>query len=199
MFCCRPFPPFHPCKPKEKEEKYISLLRGDDTDFTGGTGIAFAFEVPLQSMDGYKIEFEFLNIKKTVTAFEKIGDNKFSFTLQFTHAETVDLPLCFQYATMTLIETTVQTVDGNQEEEAQPIVITSEKRRTIANDILMHITDDVDEVYGNDNAYSVNIKPGTIFGAFTGLTFDLNDTLENRMAQIANLFRTGNGTVVPKE
>ena len=198
MFCCRPFPPPHPCKHK-KEEKYISLLRGDDTDFSGGTGLTFAFEVPLQSMDGYKIEFEFLNIKKTVTAFEKIGDNKFSFTLQFTHAETVDLPLCFQYATMTLIETIIQTVDGNQEEENQPIVITSEKRRTIANDILMHITDDVDEVYGNDNAYSVNIKPGTIFGAFTGLTFDLNDTLENRMAQIANIFRVGNGTVVPKE
>lgn len=195
MFCCHP----HICKKIKPDEKYISLLRGDDTDFTGGTGLTFAFEVPLHSMQGYEIEFEFLNIKKTVTEFQTIADGKYSFTLQFTGAETADLPLCFQYATMTLIEVITESADANQEENEEPVNIITKKRRTIANDILMHITDNVDEVYGTDNTYSVNIKPGSIFGAFTGLTFDLNDTLENRMAQIANIFRVGNGTVVPKE
>ena len=188
------------CKCKHKEEKkYISIFRGDDTDFHGGTGIAFVFEVPLESMSGYKIEFEFLTIKKTVTEFTKIDDGKYSFTLQFTHNETENFPICFQYATMTLIEDRIETIDGNGEEESQPQVITHKKRRTIANDILIHITDDVDEVYGEPEAYDVNIRPGSIFGAFAGLTFDLNETIETRMAQIANIFRAGNGTVIPKE
>ena len=165
------------------EKKYLSLFRGDDTAFNGGGGFDFVIETPEDTMDGFSIEFSFIGITKTITEFRRLGEKRFAFSVQFTAQETKNLPLCFQNATMVML----QTVDG--------IVL----RKTITNKCLIHVTNNTVEAYDTEQgACHIQIQPGSISGTLIGIVLDLNASLEDRMNALSQIIIRGGGTVIPK-
>lgn len=169
------------------DEEYLVLYRGDDTDFNGGVGFSFVIDVPLASMEGYEIEFKFLDKVTYVSNFYKVDEGRFQFSVQFTHEETLKFPYCWQKASITMIQ--------KSKAEGEP-----DKRRTVSNDVLVHVSGDLQEAYDSSkNAYNITVQPGSIFGALTGITFDLNASLEERMDQIAKIFSRGGAQVIERE
>ena len=161
---------------------HLVLFRGDDTSAAGGTGFEFFFKSPLEDLSGYEIEFSFLGVVKTEDEFELHDDGRFSFIIQFSHDETKTFPFCWQNATLVLIEKE------------------SGLRRTITNTVLIRVTNDVDAAYDSSSSeIDIEIKPGSIFGAFTGITLDLNASLADRMQTLAEVVKRGGGTVIEEE
>lgn len=171
----------------DSDTQYLAIYRGDDTNALGGTGFAFTVEAPLDTMDGYEVEFKFLDKVVIVSEFTKTEDNKFLFFVQFSQEDTLKFPYCWQCATMAMIEKS--TEEG-----------VADKRKTISNNILIHVTDNLDEVYDSTTEkYTAAVQPGSFFGALEGITFDLNASLEDRMDAIAKIFNRGDGEVVARE
>ena len=161
---------------------HLVLFRGDDTSAAGGTGFEFFFKSPLTDLTGYEIEFSFLGVVKTEDSFNLHDDGRFSFTVQFTHDETKTFPYCWQNATLVLVEKATGL------------------RRTITNSVLIRVTNDVNAAYDSSSTETdIEIKPGSIFGAFSGITLDLNASLAQRMESLAEVIRRGGGTVIDEE
>ena len=156
-------------KMMKPEKKYLSLFRGDDTAFNGGGGFDFVIETPEDTMDGFSIEFSFIGIKKTITEFRRLEEKRFAFSVQFTAQETKNLPLCFQNATMVML----QTVDG--------LVL----RKTLTNKCLIHA-----EKHGNKlliTACIDNLLKGASGQALQNmnLMFGLEETTGLRLKPVA--------------
>lgn len=165
------------------DRKYLSLYRGDDTAFNGGSGFDFVIDTPEDTMEGFLIEFSFIGITKTISQFQRIGEKKFSFSVQFTAEETRSLPLCFQNATIVML----QPVEG--------LVL----RKTITNKCLIHVSNNTTEVYDpKPGAYHIQVQPGSIRGSLIGVVLDLNASLEDRMNALSQIIIRGGGTVIPK-
>lgn len=161
---------------------HLVLFRGDDTSAAGGTGFEFHFKSPVEDLSGYEIEFSFLGTIKTVDEFDLNDDGRFSFVIQFTHDETTAFPICWQNATMVLVEKETGL------------------RRTISNTVLIRVTDDIYAAYDSaSHETDIEIRPGSIFGAFTGITLDLNASLADRMQTLAEVVKRGGGTVIEEE
>lgn len=167
----------------KSDKKYLSLFRGDDTAFNEGRGFDFIIETPDDTMDGFSIEFSFIGITKTITEFQRLEAKRFAFSVQFTAQETKNLPLCFQNATIVMLQT------------AEGLTL----RKTLTNKCLIHVTNDTAEVYDPEpGAYHIQVQPGSIRGSLIGVVLDLNASLEDRMNALSQIIIRGDGTVIPK-
>lgn len=162
--------------------RHLVLFKGDDTSAAGGTGFEFFFVPVVDDMSEYAIELKFLGVTKTAEEFTTHDDGRLSFTVQFTHAETGSFPLCWQNAAMYIVEKATGL------------------RKTLSNTILVHVTDDVKEAYDSTgNEADISIQSGSIMGAFSGITLDLNASLADRMQTLAEVVKRGGGTVIEEE